>query len=120
MNLSLRSNAEQYSHIVDFQNNCTKIRMNPTRSPSKNPQRRSLSPYKKNTTSSSSLSTKSMSISAKYNAVINNSNCISYRQNPPYKKNLICSNKQPFHLQIVNDEYVSRSTCAENNPEMII
>ena len=169
MNLSLRQNPEQYSHVVDFNNGGTKIRMNPSSSSS--PQRTSgetLTPLRdathshtsntnsnRNTRTSSSSSSaaaslsdalhcepsprcesngnshsmkhrkghkngdivsclKSSSSQRAKNAVIGS---ISYRRNAHYKRNMSCSGQQGVHLRIVNDDYVSRSTGAENNPE---
>ena len=42
---------------------------------------------------------------------------VSYRRNSHYKKNMHCSGQGALHVGVVNDEFVSRSTGAENNPE---
>ena len=137
MNLSLRGTAEQYSQTCDFYG--PKIRMNHTlsnsnsnsNSPNMSQKKRILhnnnnnnilSPTKKNnpmikngTIPPTPTTPKSISISTKMNDAMKSS--VSYRRNPHYKKNMVCSSKEKDHLKVVNDEYVSRSTGAENNPE---
>ena len=128
MNLSLRGTAEQYSQTCDFYG--PKIRMNHTLSSSQSisPQQHQkkrpnhvVSPTKNKLNNANILSSKSgtisksISISQKVNDAMKSS--VSYIRNPHYKKNMICSSKEHFHLKVVNDEYVSRSTGAENNPE---